>query len=98
MNENSAPEEKDEIKTTMDDINRCLFCNERSSTFEENLENMRKGFGFFIIEEESCFDKKGLVKFLAKLIFKYKECIFCGKIAKNIKRNILKIYYVIISN
>lgn len=40
---------------------------------------MGKNFGFFILDEQSCNNKKGLIQFLSQKIFINKKCIFCGK-------------------
>ena len=79
MTENTTEKEAATLLTTLNDITVCLFSNKKSDTFEENLEHMRKEYGFFIIEEESCIDKKGLIRYLAELVHKHHECIFCGK-------------------
>jgi pre-60S factor REI1 len=38
---------------------------------------MKKNFGFFIIWEEFCVDKKGLIQYLAQKIHQKLLCIYC---------------------
>jgi hypothetical protein len=65
--------------TTVESLNGCLFSDTKSTTFQENLDFMFKTYGFFILEEKSCIDKEGLVRFLAKKIHEEKSCIYCCK-------------------
>lgn len=65
------------VKTTLDSLNICLFSNHESESFEENLKYMEKNYGFFILEEKSCVDKKGLIRFLAKTIQIKHKCLLC---------------------
>lgn len=45
---------------------------------------MGKKFGFFILDEQSCTDKKGLIEFLADKIFNKMKCINCGNFLNKI--------------
>lgn len=65
------------VRTTLDSPNICLFSNFESESLEANLEYMEKTYGFFLIEAKSCVNKKGLLRYLAKLIQKKKKCINC---------------------
>jgi C2H2 type zinc-finger (2 copies) len=48
-------------------------------SFEKNLEQMAKKFGFIVYEEKSCVKKQELIKYLAKLIHKENRCIYCDQ-------------------
>ena len=70
---------KKELPTTLDDLSICLFTNTMYSTVEANLEQMRRRYGFFILEEAGCKKRDELLKFLAKLIHKDRKCIYCDQ-------------------
>jgi hypothetical protein len=76
-----APEEafkkKSQLPTTLESTAICLFTNVLFESFEKNLEQMAKKFGFIIYEEKSCVKKEALVKYLAKVIHKEFRCLFC---------------------
>lgn len=65
------------VKTTQDSANVCLFSNHESESIEANLEYMEKNYGFFLIDHNSCANKKGLLKYLGRLVHKKKKCIKC---------------------
>lgn len=65
------------VATTLDSASICLFTNCMYDTFEDNLFNMRKRFGFFILDENCCVNKEGLIKYLAKQIQNEHRCIYC---------------------
>lgn len=65
--------------TTLDSLNICLFTNVMFESFEKNLEQMRKNYGFFILDEKCCKRKEDLIKYLAKLIQKDQSCIYCNQ-------------------
>ncbi len=68
---------KAHVPTTLDSLNICLFTNIMFDSFEKNLEQMRKNFGFFILDEKCCKRKEDLIRYLAKLIQKDHSCIYC---------------------
>lgn len=70
------------IQTTYDNQNICLFSNHVSASIEENLAYMEKKYGFFIIHSKSCVNKKGLLKYLGKLVHVTKKCISCDQMFK----------------
>lgn len=69
--------------TTLDDQTVCLFSNHKSETIEDNLKYMENNYGFFIIEAKSCVNKKGLLKYLGRLVHKKFKCITCDKTFKS---------------
>lgn len=70
------PNKTGERLTTLDSINVCLFSDHKSDSFQENLDYMFRHYGFLILEEKSCIDKEGLIKYLANLIHEDHKCIF----------------------
>lgn len=69
---------KKSVPTTMDSVNICLFTNTLYESFEKNLEQMKKNFGFHVLYETSCKNKEKLIKYLAKMIQVENICIYCG--------------------
>lgn len=67
------------VKTT-ESVAGCLFSDIESESFEQNLEQMFKKYGFSIIEEKSCIDRQALISHLANRIHKEHSCIHCGRI------------------
>ena len=70
---------KKSTPTTLDSINICLFTNTLFDSFDKNLEQMKKTYGFHVLYENSCTKKEALIKYLAKLIHKDNVCIYCGQ-------------------
>lgn len=71
------------VPTTLESLNICLFSNAMFESFEANLEQMRKNYGFFILDERCCTKKAELIKYLAKIIQKDFSCIYCDARFKN---------------
>lgn len=69
---------KASVPTTLDSTSICLFTNIMYESFEKNLEQMKRRFGFFILDEQFCHRKEDLVKYLAKVIQKERVCIYCN--------------------
>lgn len=76
-NPSGAFKKKTQPATTLDSTSICLFTNCMFESFEKNLENMRKKFGFFILDEKCCVKKEELIRYLAKMIQKDHMCIYC---------------------
>ncbi|SPO04393.1 related to TRI15 - putative transcription factor [Cephalotrichum gorgonifer] len=58
----------------------CLFCNQTSKDFDENLSHMHQAHSLVIPFQSSLVvDLQTLVWFLHMVIFSYRECICCGK-------------------
>ena len=76
-NEIKEPKNKEPEKTTLDDINCCLFCNFKSDNLKNNfyhmvqMHNLEIPFIFYIKNYEE------LIKILAKKIFVYHACFTC---------------------
>jgi pre-60S factor REI1 len=71
------------VPSTLESLNICLFTNVMFESFEANLEQMRKKYGFFILDERCCVKKPELIKYLAKVIQKEFSCIYCQTRFKN---------------
>lgn len=64
-------------ETTLNSLNICLFCNNKETTLELNLEHMRISHSFFIIEETFLTNLQGLLKFIAEKINLGLLCLYC---------------------
>lgn len=83
---------KKQAATTLDSISICLFTNCMFESFEKNLEQMKKNFGFFILDEKCCIKKEELIKYLAKVIHTQLSCIYCHqrfKTADSVQKHII---------
>jgi len=72
---NLIPEEEPEFIPSL-----CLFCPERSTSLETNLEHMQKRHGFFLTNlnlDHLVVDIETLLHYLFLVVFRYHECIFC---------------------
>ncbi|KAL4785269.1 C2H2 type zinc-finger-domain-containing protein [Aspergillus varians] len=61
----------------------CLFCNDESSSIEENTDHMFKTHGMFIPERPYLADLEGLIHYLYRKIHENSECIYCHAIRNN---------------
>ncbi|KAL4908937.1 hypothetical protein BDW74DRAFT_75016 [Aspergillus multicolor] len=77
-----AEEDEDEEIADADSYSssHCLFCNEESSSIEENTEHMFKSHGMFIPERTYLADLEGLIRYLYRKINENSECIYCHSI------------------
>ncbi|KAL4753917.1 hypothetical protein BDW72DRAFT_167636 [Aspergillus terricola var. indicus] len=55
----------------------CLFCNNESTSIEENTDHMFKSHGMFIPERTYLADLEGLIRYLYRKINENSECIYC---------------------
>ncbi|KAL4817468.1 C2H2 type zinc-finger-domain-containing protein [Aspergillus spinulosporus] len=55
----------------------CLFCNNESTSVEENTDHMFKSHGMFIPERTYLADLEGLIRYLYRKINENSECIYC---------------------
>ncbi|KAK4446534.1 pre-60S factor [Podospora aff. communis PSN243] len=56
----------------------CLFCNERSETFDNCVDHMRKCHGLLIKDIGNLIvDLETLVRYFHLVIFQYRECLYC---------------------
>lgn len=73
-------EHKFEIQPDLEakrDILDCLFCNEFSLTWQENIKHMRDCHGFVIPEKRSCLSFTNLIKHLHDQLKTHKSCLIC---------------------
>ncbi|KAG0331878.1 hypothetical protein BG004_001474 [Podila humilis] len=63
----------------------CLFCTEKSATFENNVEHMTKAHGFFIPDIEYLVDVEGLIKYLGEKVSVGNICLYCNGKGRQIK-------------
>ncbi|KAL5339468.1 C2H2 type zinc-finger-domain-containing protein [Aspergillus crustosus] len=75
-------EEEDEELADADSYSssHCLFCNNESSSIEENTDHMFKTHGMFIPERSYLSDLEGLIRYLYRKINENSECIYCHSI------------------
>ncbi|KAL2822035.1 C2H2 type zinc-finger-domain-containing protein [Aspergillus granulosus] len=73
-------EDEELADADLDSSTHCLFCNNESSTLEENTDHMFKSHGMFIPERSYLADLKGLIHYLWRKINENSECIYCHSI------------------
>ncbi|KAK5651927.1 hypothetical protein OQA88_11586 [Cercophora sp. LCS_1] len=57
---------------------QCLFCNQISCSFDENMQHMQKCHGLFIAKRDRLVVSiEALVEYLHLVIFAYHECLWC---------------------
>ncbi|EKG19298.1 hypothetical protein MPH_03161 [Macrophomina phaseolina MS6] len=56
----------------------CLFCNAPSPTLTINIAHMSTAHGLFIPEPDRLIDLETFLLYLAALVFRYRECLYCG--------------------
>jgi hypothetical protein len=76
-NEDKEKRIKDNQKTTLDNINICVFCNEEKTSLNENYEHMKSVHNLDIPLEAFLKDIQGAINLIAKKIFTYKACLGC---------------------
>lgn len=78
-------EDEDEEVTEADGYSssRCLFCNDKSSSIDENTDHMLKSHGMFIPERSYLSDLEGLIHYLYRKINENSECIYCHVVRNN---------------
>ncbi|OHF01607.1 TRI15 protein [Colletotrichum orchidophilum] len=63
------------------DPTRCLFCNQLSPSFAENMTHMQKGHGLSIPNPNSLIvDFETLIRYFHLVMVEYKECLYCGSV------------------
>lgn len=78
-NAGSEAETSSDIETADFIPEGCLFCNETSHSFDENLSHMHQAHSLIVPFQSSlAVDLQTLISFLHMIIFNYRECICCG--------------------
>ncbi|KAJ6536117.1 C2H2 type zinc-finger-domain-containing protein [Mycena capillaripes] len=57
---------------------QCLFCNLAPPTIEENVGHVYAKHGLFIPSPEHLTDQTTFLSYLAALVCRYNECLYCG--------------------
>ena len=73
----STKKEPTDIKTTLDDISICLFCNYKNENLEQNIFHMINVHHLDIPFLFCIKNYTSLIKLLAKKIFTYHACLYC---------------------
>ncbi|KAL1966936.1 hypothetical protein VTN77DRAFT_3680 [Rasamsonia byssochlamydoides] len=78
-------EDEDEVEDEEEDddeftTSRCLFCSERASDLQSNVDHMFKAHGMFIPEKDYLVDLDGLIRYLHAKITQNNECLYCHAI------------------
>ena len=80
-------EEEDEQEEEPDNeefsSSRCLFCNNKESDINANIEHMLKSHGMFVPEKDYLVNPEGLIKWLYRKINENNECLYCHAIRNN---------------
>ncbi|KAK2594733.1 hypothetical protein QQS21_007583 [Conoideocrella luteorostrata] len=78
-----AAESSDEDEATQKpfDLAQCLFCNQQSNGFVENMSHMQMRHGLVIPSPDNLIvDLETLVGYFHLVIFEYTECLCCGSV------------------
>ena len=75
-----TPSVTDTVSSTAMPLERCLFCNYDSPTFDLSVMHMTKYHGMFIPEKDYLVDLKGLITYLQEKVTENNECLFCHKL------------------
>jgi len=67
------------VKTTLESLRICLFCNLESDGVKMNLDHMRLRHNFAILDIECLINLKGLLAYIAERIQLGKMCLMCSK-------------------
>jgi len=78
MEENGEAEIKP-VKTTLESLRICLFCNKESDGVKKNLDHMKNRHNFTINDVECLINLKGLLSYVAERIQLGQLCLGCSK-------------------
>lgn len=81
ISEKSVDEKKDapKVKTTLDSLRICLFCNKECDGVKKNIDHMRLKHSFTILDVDCLVDLKGMLTYMASRIQMGCLCLFCSK-------------------
>ena len=65
------------VKTTLESLRICLFCNKECKGVKKNLDHMRKHHNFIILDIECLINLKGLLAYIAERIQLGRLCLNC---------------------
>ena len=67
------------VKTTLESLRICLFCNQENKGVKKNLDHMRTEHNFIILDIECLINLKGLLAYIAERIQLGRLCLNCEK-------------------
>lgn len=67
------------VKTALESLRICLFCNEEHSGVKKCIDHMRHSHNFVILDIECLINLKGLLAYIAERIQLGKICLGCNK-------------------
>lgn len=67
------------VKTSLDSLKVCLFCNKEFTGFKKCLDHMRINHSFFILDVDSLINLKAILTYIAERINIGQVCLFCSK-------------------
>lgn len=57
---------------------QCLFCWDKSGTFDDNIAHMERSHGFYVRDQDRLIvDLETLIRYLHLVIVGYRECLYC---------------------
>lgn len=71
---------KKEIKTTLESIGVCLFCNYEAENLEKSMEHMQRAHNFFLPDPNNIVDLEKIILYLAGKVHKGLMCIYCDNL------------------
>jgi pre-60S factor REI1 len=77
---------KQPVRTTLDSLRICLFCNKECSGVKKCLDHMRIKHSFFVLDVDCVISLKGLLTYIAERIQLGYLCLFCSKMHRNARR------------
>lgn len=72
-------DEDSKVKTALDSLRICLFCNKEHDGFKKNLDHMMIAHSYFIPDVDCIINLKGLLGYLAERIHLGFLCLLCSK-------------------
>lgn len=77
---------KTPVRTTLDSLRICLFCNKECSGVKKCLDHMRLKHSFYVLDVDCVISLKGLLTYIAERIQLGQLCLFCSKMFRNPRR------------
>lgn len=74
------------VKSTLESLRICLFCNQECAGVKRCLDHMRAKHNFIILDIECLINLKGLIAYIAERIQLGKMCLHCDKQFKSARR------------
>lgn len=74
------------VRTSLDSLRICLFCNKECTGVKRCLDHMREKHSFYILDVDCLISLKGLLTYIAERIQLGYLCLFCSKMFRNARR------------